>query len=227
MKKLTASLSQINAKTSQMIGLSLISLALCFSLLLLIGWLCEEVLEKELFGFDRAILLSIHQWASPQLDNLMITLTRLGDPEWVIVVVIATLVWFGLKRRYSQVVMFTIALAGAFVLNTGMKLIFAKPRPELWPRLIPETSFSFPSGHALGSMVLYGVLAYLLSRLFPQKSMIFYGISAVVIGAIGLSRLYLGVHWPTDIFAGYGIGFLWVMMNIAFFNWQTQTKSIK
>ncbi|MCY7406797.1 MAG: phosphatase PAP2 family protein [Alkalinema sp. CAN_BIN05] len=205
----------------------MISLALCFSLLLLIGWLCEEVLEKELFGFDRAILLSIHQWASPQLDNLMITLTRLGDPEWVIVVVIATLVWFGLKRRYSQVVMFTIALAGAFVLNTGMKLIFAKPRPELWPRLIPETSFSFPSGHALGSMVLYGVLAYLLSRLFPQKSMIFYGISAVVIGAIGLSRLYLGVHWPTDIFAGYGVGFLWVMMNIAFFNWQTQTKSIK
>ena len=123
--------------------------------------------------------------------------------------------------------LFTIALAGAFVLNTGMKLIFAKPRPELWPRLIPETSFSFPSGHALGSMVLYGVLAYLLSRLFPQKSSIFYGISAVVIGAIGISRLYLGVHWPTDIFAGYSVGFLWLMMNIAFFNWQNQMKSIK
>ena len=227
MKKLTASLSRINAKTSQMIGLSLISLALCFSLLLLIGWLCEEVLEKEFFGFDRRILLSIHQWATPPLDSLMLAVTRLENPEWVMSVVIITLVWFGLKRRYSEMGMFTIALAGAFVLNTGMKLIFAKPRPELWPRLIPETSFSFPSGHALGSMVLYGVLAYLLSRLFPQKSSIFYGISAVVIGAIGISRLYLGVHWPTDIFAGYSVGFLWLMMNIAFFNWQNQMKSIK
>lgn len=227
MKKLTASLSQINAKTSQMIGLSLISLALCFTLLLLIGWLCQEVLEKESFGFDRQILLSIHQWATPQLDNLMIALTRLGNPEWVIAVVIATLVWFGLKRRYAEVVMFTIALTGAFVLNTGMKLIFAKPRPELWPRLIPETSFSFPSGHALGSMVLYGALAFLLSKLFPQKSRIFYSVASVVIGAIGISRLYLGVHWPTDIFAGYSVGFLWVMINIAFFNWQTQMKSIK
>ena len=102
MKKLTASLSRINAKTSQMIGLSLISLALCFSLLLLIGWLCEEVLEKEFFGFDRRILLSIHQWATPPLDSLMLAVTRLGNPEWVMSVVIITLVWFGLKRRYSE-----------------------------------------------------------------------------------------------------------------------------
>jgi undecaprenyl-diphosphatase len=227
MKKLTASLSRINAKASQIIGLSLISLALCFTLLLLIGWLCEEVLEKEFFGFDRRILLSIHQWATPPLDSLMLALTWLGNPEWVVAVVIATLAGFGLTGRYAEMRMFTIALTGAFVLNTGMKLIFAKPRPELWPRLIPETSFSFPSGHALGSMVLYGALAFLLSKLFPQKSRIFYSVASVVIGAIGLSRLYLGVHWPTDIFAGYSVGFLWVMINIAFFNWQTQMKSIK
>ena len=224
MKKLPISLSQMNAKTSQVIGFSLISLSLCFILLLLMGWLCQEVWEKESFSFDVAILLSIHQWATPQLDNLMLALTRLGDPKWVITIVSVTLVWLGSKRRFPEMVLFTIALMGALILNTGMKLFFAKPRPELWSRLIPEISFSFPSGHALGSMVLYGVLAYLLSRLFPQKSSIFYSVAAVVIGAIGLSRLYLGVHWPTDVFAGYGVGLLWLIMSIAVFNWQTQMK---
>lgn len=224
MKIFPTSLSQINAKTSQVIGFSLISLSLCFILLLLIGELCQEVWEKESFSFDVAILLSIHQWATPQLDNLMLALTRLGNPTWVVTIVIGTLVWLGSKRQYSEVVMFTIALLGAWILNTGMKLFFAKPRPELWPRLIPEISFSFPSGHALGSMVLYGVLAYLLSRLFPEKSSIFYSAAAVVIGAIGLSRLYLGVHWPTDVIAGYGIGLLWLITSIAVFNWKTQMK---
>jgi membrane-associated phospholipid phosphatase len=107
--------------------------------------------------------------------------------------------------------MFTIACFGALVLNSGMKVFFAKARPELWTRLIPETSFSFPSGHALGSIVLYGAIAYLLAQQTPKKSRLFYGMAIVIVTAIGFSRLYLGVHWPTDILAGYGVGFLWLM----------------
>jgi membrane-associated phospholipid phosphatase len=94
----------------------------------------------------------------------------------------------------------------------GIALTFARPRPLLWPRLIQETSYGFPSGHALGSIVLYGFLAYLLVRRYPGQGRSIYGMAAGLIGAIGFSRLYLGVHYPTDILAGYAVGWLWLMV---------------
>ena len=209
--RLIHSIHRTILKPTQILGISAISLGLCITLLLGLCWLFQEVWEKEVFGFDRSILLIIHQWSNPSLDSLMISVTRLGDPEWVVGVIVGTLCWLGLKRCYPEVIMFTIACLGAFVLNSSMKVFFAKARPELWTRLIPETSFSFPSGHALGSIVLYGAIAYLLSRQVPKKSRLFYGIAIGIVTAIGFSRLYLGVHWPTDILAGYGIGFLWLI----------------
>lgn len=206
------SIHRIILKPTQILGISVISLGLCFTLLLGLCWLFQEVWEKEVFGFDRSTLLAIHQWANPMLDGLMISSTRLGDPEWVVGIIVGTLGWLGLKRRYPEAVMVTIACIGALVLNSGMKVFFAKARPELWTRLIPETSFSFPSGHALGSIVLYGAIAYLLARQIPKKTKLFYGIAIVIVTAIGFSRLYLGVHWPTDILAGYGVGFLWLII---------------
>jgi membrane-associated phospholipid phosphatase len=80
--------------------------------------------------------------------------------------------------------------------------------------LISEKSFSFPSGHALGSMVLYGFIAYELATHYPRLSKVIYSFTVILIAAIGISRLYLGVHWPTDIIAGYGVGFLWLMICI-------------
>lgn len=75
-------------------------------------------------------------------------------------------------------------------------------------------SYSYPSGHAMGSMVLYGFLAYILAIHYPRYARLVYSIAAILVMAIGFSRLYLGVHWPTDIIAGYGVGFLWVTLCI-------------
>ncbi len=97
----------------------------------------------------------------------------------------------------------------------GLKLFFAKPRPQLWHQLIVETSSSFPSGHALGSMVVYGFLAYLLATEFPRSARLIYTVMTGLILLIGLSRLYLGVHWLTDVIAGYLVGFLWVITCIS------------
>jgi membrane-associated phospholipid phosphatase len=88
-------------------------------------------------------------------------------------------------------------------------------RPDLWRSPIKETSFSYPSGHALGSTILYGFLAYLLATRYPRFAWFIYVLAVLLIAVIGLSRLYLGVHWPTDIIGGYCIGFLWVMFCIA------------
>jgi membrane-associated phospholipid phosphatase len=122
--------------------------------------------------------------------------------------------WMLWRQRFQQMKVFAIACLGALILNQGLKLVFVRPRPLLWKQLIKEVSYSFPSGHALGSLVLYGFLAYLLGLQFPRWSQLIYGLAAGLIGAIGLSRLYLGVHYPTDVMAGYAIGFLWLMMCI-------------
>ncbi len=196
-------------------------LGLAGSLLLLtgLGWLCQEVWEKESFQFDTILLLRLHQWTNPGLDYLMLNITRLGNPEVVVVVVAMSFGWFLRQQQRLEAGALTIACVGTLVLNQGMKLAFVRPRPMLWPRLIRETSYGFPSGHAMGSFVLYGFLAYVLADRYPRQSRSIYGIAVGLISLIGLSRLYLGVHYPTDVLAGYAVGFLWLMTCILMLRW--------
>jgi undecaprenyl-diphosphatase len=172
--------------------LGLGGLILCLLLLALLGWLCREVWEQESFRFDTGLLLWLHGGANPVLDRLMLSLTRLGDPAVVLPVVLASLglsLWWG-KR--TEALMLLVTCGGALVLNEGMKLLFARPRPALWVPLIRETSYGFPSGHALGSLVLYGYLAVLLGLRFPHQARRIHLAAVVVILLIGLSRLRRG-----------------------------------
>lgn len=189
-------------------------LAVCLLLLLGLSSLAEEVLEQEAFAFDETVLLWINQFANPALNQVMLTITRLGDPAFVIPLTVAVFFWLWWRWRRRIATLFAINCLGGAVLSTGMKLFFGKPRPALWPQLITETTYSFPSGHALGSMVLYGFLGYLLVQRFPRQRAWIYGVAALLIASIGFSRLYLGVHWPTDVLAGYSIGFLWISLCI-------------
>jgi len=194
--------------------IGIFGLASCLLILFVLAELFEEVLEREAFEFDTHFLLWLRQFANPSLDKVMLTITNLGNPSVVVVVVIVSFAILWWRRYFQEAKIFTIACLGAFILNRGLKLLFSKPRPELWPQLITEESFSFPSGHALGSLVLYGLLAYLLAMHYPRFSKFIYGVAVIAIAFIGISRLYLGVHWPTDVIAGYGVGFLWLMMCI-------------
>ena len=183
----------------------------CLGLLALFGWLSQEVLEQETFGFDTTILLWLHQHSNSSIDHVMLKLTNLGDPEFVVVLVtisFSLLLW---QKRVWAAQIFCLTCLGALILNQGLKLVFAKPRPHLWTPLIVEHSYSFPSGHALGSSVLYGFLAVLLASQYPRYRVGIYGIAVVIVGSIGLSRLFLGVHYPTDIIAGYAVGLLWLI----------------
>jgi membrane-associated phospholipid phosphatase len=193
-------------------------LIICLCLLALFGWLSQEVLEKEVFGFDTTILLWLHQHSNSTIDSLMLKITTLGDPEIVVVLVtisFSLLLWK--KRVWAAQILFVNCLGG-LILNQGLKLIFAKPRPHLWTPLIIEHSYSFPSGHALGSAVVYGFLAFLLARQYPSYSMGIYGMAICVVGSIGLSRLFLGVHYPTDIVAGYFVGCLWLITCVGIYH---------
>ncbi|HEY9735935.1 MAG TPA: phosphatase PAP2 family protein [Trichocoleus sp.] len=201
--------------TSFVTTIGVLWLGACLLILYIVGQLADEVLEREAFAFDETILLWINQFSTPVLDRVMLTVTQLGDPATVIPVTLISFCAFWLRRYSLEAKMFAINCIGGAVLSTGLKLAFSKVRPQLWPQLIQETTYSFPSGHALGSVVLYGFLAYLLAQHHRQYKQLIYGLATVLIVAIGLSRLHLGVHWPTDVIAGYGIGFLWITVGIA------------
>ncbi|MEB3831540.1 phosphatase PAP2 family protein [Phormidium sp. CCY1219] len=173
--------------------------------------IAEEVLEQETTAMDTEVLLMFKDLHTPLLDRLVTAITFLGDPR--LLSVVCFLLGIALVRRGMKAEATTIAIAaiGSVLLNTVLKKVFSRARPELWERILDVSSYSFPSGHALVSLVIYGIFGYLLSTQFPRwRVWVAIGTLGLII-PIGLSRLYLGVHWPTDIVAGYTAGMVWLM----------------
>jgi membrane-associated phospholipid phosphatase len=172
--------------------------------------LADEILDGEKLPFDAAILLWLNSIATPFLDSFFIVVTNLGA---ALGIVILTLLGAGIlyRRRYRrQAALLTFGVAGSAVINLGLKFLFERSRPDLWAHLVAEDSYSFPSGHAMGS----GSLAFSLMAIFwPTK----WRWHVVVIGSIyilliGASRLYLGVHYPSDVLAGWCVSLVWVLI---------------
>lgn len=200
--------------TTLIATIGVVGLASCLLILFIVAQLAEEVLEKEAFAFDQTFLLWLHTFANPHLDTVMLFITKLGNPNTIVSVALVTLGILLWRRYQEEAQIFVITCLGALILNTELKLFFSKVRPQLWELIITEKSFSFPSGHALGSLVLYGFIAHELVIHYPKYAALIYTLAVILIAAIGISRLYLGVHWPTDVIAGYGVGFLWLMLCI-------------
>lgn len=186
------------------------ALTTCCLILSTVGKLSKDVLEKENYILDESFLLWLAQWSNPKLDRIMVMITQLGDFNIVIIVITITLSILLQKSYYQEAKFFLLACFGHPILADGMKLLYGKPRPKLWTHLVEAGSFSFPSGHAIGAVIVYGFIAFLLSGHYPKFSRLIYSLVFILIVLIGFSRLYLGVHWPTDVMAGYGIGFLWL-----------------
>ncbi|MEG4348156.1 phosphatase PAP2 family protein [Microcoleus sp. LAD1_D3] len=173
--------------------------------------IAEEVLEKESYAFDTSILLALRKLHTPLRDQIMLGFTFLGEPKLLLVICLSLgIVLLGRNHR-SESATIAIAGGGAIGLNLLLKKLFARDRPQLWERVVNVTFYSFPSGHAMISMVIYGLLGYFLGARFPKQRGSIYSLTVVLIAAIGLSRLYLGVHWPTDVIAGYTAGVVWLI----------------
>ncbi|MBD2120631.1 phosphatase PAP2 family protein [Trichocoleus sp. FACHB-262] len=173
--------------------------------------IADEVLEKETQAFDTTILLSLRELHNPLLDRLMIAITFLGEPTELTIMSLALGAWLLWRGQRSEATTLAIAAAGAAGLNVLLKDVFARARPALWARIVDVKYYSFPSGHAMLSVVVYGLLGYLLATHFKRWRVGILISTAVLIAAIGFSRLYLGVHWPTDVLAGYAAGLVWLM----------------
>ena len=187
-------------------------LALLFAGVLLPLWLfaelADEVHELEELVFDDALLLWLNGLAGPRLDAFFVFLSRIGYAWGVvpfdIALSLALLAW----KRWREAAFAIMALAGSALLNLSAKQFFQRDRPSLWESIAPESTFSFPSGHAMGSMTLAAVLVLLCWHTRWRWPML--AAALAFTGLVGLSRLYLGVHYPSDVLAGWAAGLAWV-----------------
>lgn len=173
--------------------------------------IADVILEKQTLAFDTQILLAIRQIHTPLLDRLMVLITFLGEP-WVLMVLAIVLgMALILQKHRLEALTLLVSSSGALGLNIWLKEIFARSRPALWEQILDVRFYSFPSGHAMMSLVVYAVLAYGLALRFRHQQAIIVLGSIALIAVIGFSRLYIGVHWPTDVIGGYAAGLVWVI----------------
>ncbi len=173
--------------------------------------IAEEVLERETQWLDTSILLTLQKWHTPLLDRVMLVITNLGSPSILLIaslVLAAFLLW---RKQRAETATLLIAAIGALGLNYWLKELFARSRPELWHRTVAVNFYSFPSGHAMISLVVFGIAGYLLAVHIPRWRVPIALSTVSLVCAVGFSRLYFGVHWPTDIVAGYAAGTVWLM----------------
>ncbi len=173
--------------------------------------IAEEVLEKETYAFDTSILLYLKSLHTPLRDRIMLAFTSLGEPNLLLALSVSLGIILWVRKHNSEATTIAVTGAGAVGLNLLLKKLFARARPQLWDRVVDVKFYSFPSGHAMISMVIYGLLGYFLGSRFPKQRWWIYSLTVILVAAIGLSRLYLGVHWPTDVIAGYTAGLVWLI----------------
>jgi membrane-associated phospholipid phosphatase len=188
-------------------------MTLWFFCLLLPLWgfasIVGEVHKKAVFPFDAPMLNLLHSLATPTLDHFFILMTRLGYSWGVMPVDATVLIFLVSRRRLRDGLFFGIAVIGSAVLNIVAKNHYARMRPDLWISLTPETTYSFPSGHAMGSTTL-GLAIILLC--WPTRWRWLAIIASLVFMLlVGLSRVYLGVHYPSDILAGWTAAIAWTL----------------
>lgn len=198
----------------------LLAFAITGLTLLAVLYIGAEILEGDTLAFDRGLLLHLRRatdgdapWKAG-LRTLMQGITALGSND-ILAIVVAMVFGFLLLARERNLALLLIAATGSGgAVATILKHLFNRPRPDIVPHLTSFGSASLPSGHAMDSAVVYLTLAGLLMRLVPMARLRIYtiGCAVALTTAIGISRLYLGVHWPTDVAMGWITGAVWALL---------------
>jgi undecaprenyl-diphosphatase len=183
--------------------------------------LASEIGEGETHAFDQAILLAFRNPADHNdpigpwwLEQVVKDITSLGSSAVLTLLTIGALGYLMIERKYHAAVFLLVAMCGGTLLSTLLKMGFDRPRPDLVAHGATVYSASFPSGHALMSAVAYLTLGALLARVQPKRRLkvYFLGVAVVLTVLVGISRIYLGVHWPTDVLAGWCLGAAWAIL---------------
>lgn len=191
--------------------------------LLLWGFLAlaSEVMEGDTKALDTRILVSLRNADDPSrpigpawVESALLDLTAIGGPTVLALVVFAVVGFLALQTRYHTALVVLITAASGEVANIAIKNAFMRPRPTVVPHLREAFSTSFPSGHAMESAIIYLTLGAMLMRLAERRITKLYcmGMAIFVTFLVGMSRVYLGVHYPTDVLGGWIFGFMWASL---------------
>ena len=188
------------------------------TLLLLFIFLAGEVAEGDTLAFDTRILRALRSPTNPSkpigpdwIESLLFDLTALGSPVILGLVVGAVVGYLLLQERRRTALAVTITTLSGELVDSAMKHAFNRPRPTIVPALRQVFSTSFPSGHAMESAIVYLTLGTILMRIADRRLTKLYclGVAVLLSALAGISRIWLGVHYPSDVLGGWMIGFVW------------------
>jgi undecaprenyl-diphosphatase len=173
------------------------------------GELADQLREGEAFSFDDPLLHAAHALGNRGFDHFFVAMSALGYEWGVVPFDVLMPAWLGFKRWMREGLFAGVAVIGSALLNLGTKQLFARERPSLWESIAPEATYSFPSGHAMGSMTLAWVVVLLAWHTRWRTPVVVAALAFAVL--VGLSRVYLGVHYPSDILAGWAAASVWTV----------------
>lgn len=174
--------------------------------------------------FDQFINNKITELWGPALTKAMVILTDAASPENLLILSTLLALFFVLKKKNFQALFVLFSMAGGAILHLFLKSLIARPRPE--NSLITETNFSMPSGHATMVAIFFSLLIYLFKDKIKNKILknIFIAANIILIISIGFSRIYLNVHWFSDVLAGFTLGLAWLLILIFIFKKFDKTR---
>ena len=173
--------------------------------------LASRVAAGKTQAFDETVLAWFGTHRLPGLDGIMLDVTALGTGTVVVMIVTVAALFLWLTRHHYSAILLVVATLGSILLNNLLKWGFERPRPDVISWVANAHFYSFPSGHAMTATVVYSTVAYLAGRLLAKHSarVAVMATALLVILLICVSRLYLGVHYPSDVIAGFTIGLAW------------------
>ncbi len=183
--------------------------------------LADEVVEGSTHALDRALLLAMRSETDPAdplgpawLEEMMRDFTALGGVGVLTLLTAGAVGYLVLTDKWRAALAVALSVAGGILLSTLIKMGFDRPRPDLVSHGSHVYTASFPSGHSMMAAVVYLTLGALLARVRPHKRVKAYILSCAVVLTVlvGISRVYLGVHWPTDVLAGWAVGAAWALL---------------
>ncbi|WP_167553213.1 phosphatase PAP2 family protein [Evansella clarkii] len=172
----------------------------------------EGYADQEFHAFDLAVIELIQAPITDRMTELMTAITHVGSVPGLAIFAIAVALLVTAGKNYKEAVLYLAACGAGGMFNWLLKLLFQRERPQINP-LLEVTGHSFPSGHSMGTMVVYGLAVYLLLILVRRRWVKITGTILLIAGIllIGLSRIYLGVHYPSDVIGGFTAGAAWVL----------------
>jgi len=206
----------------------LAGMAVSLLMLLLFFYLAQETLwDNEMVIFDSLAIWVVRYYANPVWDQIMLLFTMAGSAAFFITTAVILVLLWVLYPRWQTGWALSLSLGGSALLNTLLKQLFARPRPAILP-VISATGYSFPSGHAMVALCFYGMAAYLISHHLTSfvSRIVLFVLAGVFVMLIGISRIYLGVHYPSDVLAGYAAGAMWLAFCVSLLAWRKEKQPV-